>query len=172
MSAPAVAPRIVVGVDGSPESARALRYAARVAGPLGATLDVVIAYQTPATTPTGYLLDAVSTQRAKQVAHDLLDETVDDALGGAAEAVATRAALHGRAGDVLVARADGAEMLVVGGPGPRGALAGLRLGSVAEHCVRHAACPVLVVRATAGRAATRDATGLDAAPVPADTARS
>jgi nucleotide-binding universal stress UspA family protein len=51
----------------------------------------------------------------------------------------------GAPGDVLVRRATGAGLLVVGSRS-RSRLAGLVLGSVALHCVVHAPCPVLVVR--------------------------
>lgn len=45
----------------------------------------------------------------------------------------------------LIDASRGARMLVVGSRG-RGGLSGMLLGSVSEQCVRHAKCPVLVVR--------------------------
>lgn len=152
MSSPNATSRLVVGVDGTSESVQALAYAADIAECMGATLDVVIAYETSAPTPTGYLLDAVTDQRTQQIAYDLLDETVEKALPDTADLVTTRAAIRGRPGDVLVARAVGAEMLVIGAQEPHGPLAGVRLGSATEQCVRHSPCPVLVVRRRARQA--------------------
>ncbi|WP_233498881.1 universal stress protein [Blastococcus sp. TF02A-26] len=51
---------------------------------------------------------------------------------------------QGAPSDVLVQRARGAALLVVGSRG-RGAVRAALLGSVALHCVMHAPCPVLVV---------------------------
>lgn len=53
----------------------------------------------------------------------------------------------GDPGDMIVAaaQAERADMVVVGSHG-RGAMGRLFLGSVSEHVVRHAPCPVLVVR--------------------------
>jgi nucleotide-binding universal stress UspA family protein len=53
--------------------------------------------------------------------------------------------VEGAPQDVLVARAEGAGLLVVGSRG-HGPIRGLLLGSVALHVAMHAGCPVLVVR--------------------------
>ena len=52
---------------------------------------------------------------------------------------------------VLLAAAAGAQLLVVGNRGHGGFREAL-LGSVGQHCVQHAPCPVLVVRGS-GRGA-------------------
>jgi nucleotide-binding universal stress UspA family protein len=45
----------------------------------------------------------------------------------------------------LVEVAKGANLLVIGSSG-HGAFVGMLLGSVGEHCIGHAGCPVVVVR--------------------------
>jgi nucleotide-binding universal stress UspA family protein len=55
------------------------------------------------------------------------------------------------AAPALLAAAEEAELLVVGSRG-HGGFAEALLGSVSQHCVQHAACPVVIIRgAPAGR---------------------
>jgi nucleotide-binding universal stress UspA family protein len=54
--------------------------------------------------------------------------------------------VHGSPAKSLVAISEEARMLVVGARG-LGGLAGMLLGSVADQCVQHAVCPVLVIKA-------------------------
>jgi nucleotide-binding universal stress UspA family protein len=63
---------------------------------------------------------------------------------------------------VLVRRADGAHLLVIGSRG-HGTLPGLILGSVALRTVVHAECPVMVVRAS-GSIVPDAAAGVASAP--------
>jgi nucleotide-binding universal stress UspA family protein len=54
------------------------------------------------------------------------------------------AIVQGPPAQVLLDAAAGAQMLVVGSRG-HGTLAGMLLGSVSQHCVQHAPCPVVVI---------------------------
>ncbi len=62
-------------------------------------------------------------------------------------AEATGLAWEGEPGETIVeaAQAEGADLIVVGTHG-RGTVGRLFLGSVSEYVVRHAGCPVMVVR--------------------------
>jgi nucleotide-binding universal stress UspA family protein len=134
-------PRIVVGVDGSPCSHRALAFAVDEAVQRQARLEVVGVYATPST--VGWV-DVVPEPLAQPVT-----TSVDDAVTVArTRAPALRIdgkVCHGSAGRVLVKRSDGAALLVVGSHG-RSPLNRVLLGSVSEFCARHASCPTVIVR--------------------------
>src|SRR4029077_2242999 len=53
--------------------------------------------------------------------------------------------VEGQAGPVLVDAAEGADLLVMGNRG-HGGLTEALLGSVGQYCVRHAPCPVVIMR--------------------------
>jgi nucleotide-binding universal stress UspA family protein len=133
-------PVVVVGVDGSPGSQSAVRWAAQQATLTGATLRAVSSWRWPnyiTRVPPGIDL-AKDTRR-------ILDEVLEQALSGSEDVTVTRHVVEGPPGPVLVAQSHDASLLVVGAQG-RAAFTGMLLGSVAEHCVRHGSCPVVVVR--------------------------
>jgi nucleotide-binding universal stress UspA family protein len=134
-------PRIVVGVDGSDGSKDALRWAANLAGLLGARVDVVATWELP----TGSLLRALPPSFTPEPDMDrVLDEAVDEVFGAERPADLRLKVLEGPAARTLVTAGKGALMLVVGSRG-LGGFAGLLLGSVSSWVAEHAACPVLVV---------------------------
>jgi nucleotide-binding universal stress UspA family protein len=53
--------------------------------------------------------------------------------------------VRGHPAQVLLDAADRPDLLVMGSRG-HGGFAGALLGSVSQHCVQHARCPVLIVR--------------------------
>ena len=141
-------PRIVVGVDGSPSSERALRWALRQAKLTGATVEAVIAWHFPfisggyAWPPAGVMVSATD---FRKIAERVLADTVSRAAGGDLRAPVTQEVLEGDAAAVLIRESACADLLVVGSRG-YGGLAEAMLGSVGQHCVHHAACPVVIIR--------------------------
>ena len=131
--------KIVVGVDGSPQSEHALRWAAEQARLTGGELHAVIAWQLPASYGFAAVYDDVDWAGD---AREILDRTIKAALGD--DDGVHRHVREGHPAAVLVDAAESADLLVVGSRGP-GGFAGLLLGSVSRHVVAHAACPVVVV---------------------------
>ncbi len=140
--------RIVVGVDGSLCSREALRWALDEAQRRGSRVEAIHVWNYPTLTyvpgiwPTPVFAEADLEAEARAV----LDEAVDKVLADQATKVRVdRVIASGGAVERLVAQADGAAMLVVGHRG-HGGFRGLLLGSVANQCAAHAACPVVIVR--------------------------
>ena len=141
---------VVVGVDGSEESLRAVEWAARQADRHGAPLRIVSAPAMPprmwASAPAPYGVSKVlgdvprralgeAIARAREVAPDLLLVDADLLTGPPALAV--------------TGSGSGALLLVVGARGA-GGFAAMLLGSVSRYAAMHAACPVVVVREETG----------------------
>lgn len=138
---------VVVGVDGSEESAAALNWAHRYASALGATVRAVAAWHYPTavgTAPVGVAPQPVRAE-AEQYVRDGLTAAIAKAYPDAeADQVETRI-VYGHPAQVLLDESNDADLLVVGHRG-RGAFTGMLVGSVSTHCVTHATCPVVVVR--------------------------
>lgn len=140
-------PQIVVGVDGSPSSRAALKWAARQAELTGSTLQAVIAWQYPAVSagygwvPMVIIDDADLEETAQKTVTDAISNIIDPA----SDVQVSVLVREGHAAQVLLDAADGADLLVVGSRG-HGGFAGALLGSVSQHCIHHAPCPVVVIR--------------------------
>lgn len=138
---------VAVGVDGSPSSLRALTTAAEEAVRRNTTLHVVRAWSLrtvprPADSPAGAV---PSLDEYKQSCLEDTERLVARKLGTDLSFPVEIHVVHSPSPQALLSASRGADLLVVGHRG-RGGFAGLMLGSVAEQCVRHASCPVLVVR--------------------------
>ncbi|GAA3626563.1 universal stress protein [Microlunatus ginsengisoli] len=138
--------RVVVGVDGSAESEKALRWAHDEARAHGAELLVVgIRVMLPVSPSPwggfGWNADVVTNDDTQTV----LDSSVRSVLGEGVAGVRTRVVDASPIAAALIEAAEGADLLVVGSRG-HGAFAGMLLGSVSLHAVTHARCPVTVVR--------------------------
>ena len=144
---PVVTPvkRVLVGVDGSPQSEQALRCAMREAQRWHASLLAVSAV--PVNTVAGVLAWLPEPIDHRAVLADVeeslglvLDRVADEAKGLTVE----RRVVDGTGAEVLTGLSEDADLLVVGSRG-RGGFTGLLLGSTSQAVLHHARCPVLVV---------------------------
>lgn len=140
--------QIVVGVDGSDSSRAALHWAYDEATHHGAILSVVSTWHPaamPMAAPYGSLPPEGYASQPEQSALDLLEKLVA-ALEARKPAVDVRTAIaEGNPAEVLIERSKEADLVVVGSRG-HGGFRGMLLGSVSQHLVGHADCPVVVVR--------------------------
>jgi nucleotide-binding universal stress UspA family protein len=134
--------RIVVGVDGSVPSKAALKWAVGQARLTGAAVEAVIAWEYPAT--YGYPVP-VSDVNWEELAGQVIADAIAGVRSSAREVEVRCKVMEGNAAQALVDESAGAELLVVGSRGHGGFVEAL-LGSVGQHCVHHATCPVVVIR--------------------------
>jgi nucleotide-binding universal stress UspA family protein len=139
-------PRIVAGVDGSPPSIAALRWAVRQAEVTGGTVDAIMAWEFPVVggsygwAPTVPFDDTDYSELAVKTLSAAVAE-----VGPPPGAVVNQIVIEGNAAQVLLDAAKDADMIVVGNRG-HGAFAEALIGSVSVRCLHHATCPVVVVR--------------------------
>lgn len=133
---------VLVGVDGSEASVDALRYAARLAGALNASLRIVTVWEHSRLMPYSPL-DAWDLQRE---AGEKLSTSVEHAFGGSVPKATVAEVLEGSPAVTLLEESKHARMLVLGTKGA-GGFARILLGSVSAACAEHAQCPVLLVPA-------------------------
>ncbi|WP_329561350.1 universal stress protein [Kitasatospora sp. NBC_01266] len=143
MSGNGSSPRVVVGIDGSPSSHAALRWALRHAELTGATVDAVGVWEPPSR--FGWSAPVVDTSFDQELAQRRFAEELDEVLGPRRSERVREQLVLGNPAEVLLDAADGADLLVVGSHG-RSAFARTLLGSVSQRCASHASCPVVIVR--------------------------
>ena len=138
-------PGIVVGVDGSGHSRKALETAAAEAAAHGVPLTVLVIHQAVRDvygSASHYTDDAALTDKAREAAQAETDQVL--AALGSQPASVTVTAVHGLPVDELIKASQGADMLVLGRRG-FGGFARLMMGSVTDQVSRHAHCAVLIV---------------------------
>jgi nucleotide-binding universal stress UspA family protein len=139
-------PGIIVGVDGSGCSQRALEWAAREAAAHRAPLTVLTVHQAAADiygAVAEYPDDADRTQKARDAVQAETDKVLAK-LGEDRPESVTVTAVHGFPVDELVKASEGADLLVMGRRGA-GGLVRLLLGSTAYAVTQHARSPVMLV---------------------------
>jgi nucleotide-binding universal stress UspA family protein len=135
--------KIVVGIEGTPAARAALEWAFREALIRGCPVVVVHAWG-----PTAGR-DLAPDQEAMRASATMLVAAVAEAgraVGGRPEVIERNR--RGVAAKVLVEESVGADLLVVG-RGHRAGVVDVVGQSVSAECVRHAACPVVVIPAPA-----------------------
>ena len=136
---------VVVAVDGSEESMRAVEWAAREAARWDAPLRIVSA---PALLPrmrTYQASPATVANALRGIAARALADAVDRVNEVAAGVLVDTDLLEGPPAVAVTDSGAGARLLVVGARG-LGGFAALVLGSVSRHAATHALCPTVVVR--------------------------
>jgi len=139
---------VVVGIDGSPTSERALAVAFDEAAWREVSLVAVHAwsdadYGLPLPAPD---VDWAQVEREQ---HSLLAQRLAGWRERYPEVRVDRVVVRDRPRDELLSRSDGAQLVVVGSRG-RGGFRGLVLGSTSQALIHHSRCPVLVVRPHTG----------------------
>ncbi|WP_243059613.1 universal stress protein [Nocardioides sp. SR21] len=127
---------VLVGHDGSPSARSALVWALQYAGETGARVRVLRGWSMstaprPASMTGGYVPPIEDFEAA--VVEDLRSDIAPVVAGSSVEV--EYVAHHGSVAEELVREAGPSDLIVVGSR-----------GSVTDHCVKHAACPVTVVR--------------------------
>ena len=146
---------IVVGVDGSPASNAALRFGAEEARLRGWKLVAVHAWlyipSGPIVDPGLFPLPTVDITGTVEVMREAagaeLEGAIAEAFPGEPPVEIERRLVEGEPAEALEREAKDADLVVVGQRG-RSAIAAALLGSVSRHVVDHAACPVVVVKAS------------------------
>lgn len=138
--------KVVVGVDGSETSRRALDWALDEARSRNGYVEVVHSWMLPAAYgyPTPAVPDiAIYEEAAEAVVAQLLEHADTSGMSRPI----SRIIVGGTSTAGLLAdRADNAEVLVVGSRGV-GGFQGMVIGSVAHHLAHHAPCPLVVLPA-------------------------
>lgn len=132
--------RIVVGVDGSDESLRALAKAADLADSLSTALQIVTTWKYF----TEYNDIGMTDWSPEKDANEIMGDATARQFGDLLPDWVTTSSAEGNPAQRLIEASTGAEMLVVGSRG-HGGVVGLLLGSVSSACAEKAHCPVLVV---------------------------
>jgi nucleotide-binding universal stress UspA family protein len=140
-------PGIVVGVDGSPNSERALAWAMQEAAIRGVPLTVLAIHPVPKSywgnIPVVGPADVPQLEELRRAVEEMTQRAASS-LGDAKPASINTRAVNGFPVQELLAASHDADMLVVGSRGG-GGFARLLLGSVSSQVVQHATCPVVVV---------------------------
>jgi len=135
---------ILVGVDGSRGSRKALTWAAAEAAEHDADLIVLNVWEHRLLPAVGSVPSGEAPPVGEQAAENLV-QIIKEELGDDPPVVAQPMVKEGRPAEVLIEHSASVDLVVVGTRG-HGGFAGLVLGSVSQHVAAYAQCSVTVVR--------------------------
>jgi len=135
---------IVVGVDGSPASDRALEWAMQEGRRRGWTVEVVTAFGHAA--HVGGMGESSVTRQAREAAETTQVHQIDKVAAYRDDVELAFEVVEGPAVERLIDASKHAGLLVVGSRG-YGLVHEMLVGSVAAGCIRNATCPVVVLPA-------------------------
>ena len=142
--------RILVGVDGSEGSRRALRWAIEEAAVRGASVDAVAVWQDPYRGDMTFEYEIPYLRRDRRATLEHVDgklaEAVAEVVGHDPVVEVDPLVVEGDPAETLCERSAGADLLVVGSRG-HGGFARLMLGSVSSACAHRSRCPIAIVPA-------------------------
>jgi len=140
-------PGIVVGIDGSPNSERALDWAMKQSAAVQAPLTVIAVHEVPKSYWGGIPVigpaDEALLANLRQAAEEMTQQAASR-LGDARPASVTVRAVSGFVVKELVDASQDADLVVVGARGVHG-FTRMVMGSVSNEVVQHSACPVVIV---------------------------
>lgn len=138
--------RILVGVDGSEGSLRALRWAVEEAAVRGAVVVAMAVWQSPYDymIGDGGIYGPVDEKKLIEAAREALTKAIATVAAEHPDVRIEPLVVEGDPAEVLCERAQDADLLVVGSRG-HGVFSGLLLGSVSSKCAHHCRRPVLIV---------------------------
>ncbi len=139
---PTLTRRIVVGLDGSAGSVKALDWAIAEATHVPAVLELATAWMFPMA--LGYVF-AETPDDVRREVRRIADMSVSHVSEVAPDVVVRSTLREAEAGPALVDLSAGADLLVVGSRG-HGGIREMLLGSVGTYCAHHARCPIVIVR--------------------------
>jgi nucleotide-binding universal stress UspA family protein len=135
--------RIVVGVDASTSSRRALAWALDEARASGAQLDVVHVWHPSYIGAQPYAFTVAGLEALEANARTVLDRELEEADTEGLTGPLEPSVVEGPVAQRLLEAAKGADLVVVGSRG-WGGFSGLLLGSVSVQLAHHAECPVVI----------------------------
>jgi nucleotide-binding universal stress UspA family protein len=139
-------PGIIVGVDGSGHSQRALEWAMKEAAMRHTPLTVLTVHEAVVGYYGGvssYPDDPARTEEAREAAQAETGKVLARLDGPRPEPITVKA-VHGFPVEELISASKDADLIVLGSRGA-GGFTRLMMGSVAGQVVQHAYCPVLIV---------------------------